>query len=54
VRSPGEYLSESALTRLAEQGKRLAAEHRAALARIEREFGVPGNVILAIWGRETA
>jgi len=54
VRSPGEYLSESSFTRLAEQGKRLAAEHRATLARIEREFGVPGNVILAIWGRETA
>ena len=44
----------SSFTRLAEQGKKLAAEHRATLARIEREFGVPGNVILAIWGRETA
>ena len=54
VRSPAEYLSEASLTRLAEQGKRLAAEHRVTLARIEREIGVSGNVILAIWGRETA
>ena len=28
-------------------------EHRATLAAIEQRFGVPGPVILAIWGRET-
>ena len=35
-------------------GKKLAAEHRATLAAIEQQFGVPANVLLAIWGRETA
>jgi membrane-bound lytic murein transglycosylase B len=27
--------------------------HQTTLSAIEREFGVPGTVILAIWGRET-
>jgi lytic murein transglycosylase len=54
VLSPAAYLSERTIANLAAQGRKLAAEHRATLARIEREFGVPGPVILAIWGRETA
>jgi lytic murein transglycosylase len=41
------------LARLAARGRELAAQHRTALTRIEREFGVPGNILLAIWGRET-
>ncbi len=53
VQTPADYLKEASLTRLASQGRRLAAEHRETLARIEREFGVPPPVILAIWGRET-
>src|SRR5260370_24498263 len=39
--------------RLGEEGRRLAKEHQVTLAAIERQFGVPGNVLLAIWGRET-
>jgi lytic murein transglycosylase len=54
VQTPAQYLSERNLARMAEQGRKLAAQHRATLSRIEREFGVPGSVILAIWGRETA
>ncbi|HLL27130.1 MAG TPA: lytic murein transglycosylase [Xanthobacteraceae bacterium] len=54
LQSPAEYLSETTIARLAEQGKQLASEQRATLAAIERQFGVPGNVVLAIWGRETA
>ena len=54
VQSPAEYLSETTISRLAEQGKQLAAQHRTTLAAIERQFGVPANVVLAIWGRETA
>jgi lytic murein transglycosylase len=53
VQTPADYLKEASLTRLAAQGRALAAEHRATLARIEREFGVPGSVVLAIWGRES-
>ena len=53
VRTPAEYLSEPTLTRLIAQGRKLAAEHRAALAGIEQRFGVPPTILLAIWGRET-
>jgi lytic murein transglycosylase len=53
VQTPADYLKESSLVRLAEHGRKLAAEHRATLSRIEREFGVPGPMVLAIFGRET-
>ncbi|HZS64877.1 MAG TPA: lytic murein transglycosylase [Xanthobacteraceae bacterium] len=53
VQTPEQYLKESSLARLAERGRTLAVQHRDTLARIEKQFGVPGNVLLAIWGRET-
>jgi lytic murein transglycosylase len=53
VQTPADYLKEASLTRLASQGRALAAEHRATLARIERDVGVPASVVLAIWGRES-
>jgi lytic murein transglycosylase len=53
VRTPAQYLAEPTLERLATEGRKLAAQHRHTLARIEREIGVPGNVVLAIFGRET-
>src|SRR5262245_24426112 len=54
VQTPADYVRESTIARLAEQGKKLAADHRTTLSAIEQKFGVPGNVLLAIWGRETA
>jgi lytic murein transglycosylase len=53
VQTPAQYLREAAFQRLAAQGQQLAAQYRDALARIEREFGVPPNVVLAIWARES-
>jgi lytic murein transglycosylase len=53
VQTPGQYLREGNFQRLAAQGQQLAAQYKAVLARIEKEFGVPGNVVLAIWARET-
>ncbi|HEX2215488.1 MAG TPA: lytic murein transglycosylase [Xanthobacteraceae bacterium] len=53
VQTPAQYLDERNLARMAEQGRRLAAQHRETLARMERQFGVPGPIILAVWGRET-
>jgi lytic murein transglycosylase len=53
VQTPGQYLKEATFDRLATRGKQLAAQYRDTLARIEKEFGVPGNVVLAIWARET-
>ena len=54
VQTPADYIKEANIAHLAEQGKKLAAEHGRTLAAIEQQFGVPGNVLLAIWGRETA
>ncbi len=53
VQTPAEYLRESAFDRLAAHGRTLAEAHRATLAAIERRFGVPPEIVLAIWGRET-
>jgi lytic murein transglycosylase len=53
VQTPAQYLKESSFNGLAAQGRKLLEQHRATLARIEREFGVPGTVVLAIWGRES-
>ena len=54
TRTPSEYLNTTQLARLAEQGIALKEKHAAALAKIEREIGVQGHYVLAIWGRETA
>jgi lytic murein transglycosylase len=53
VQTPAQYLREASFDRLAARGRQLAAQYRDTLARIEKEFGVPGNVVLAIWARET-
>ena len=47
VQTPGQYLREPTFERLAAQGKQFATQYRSALARIEKDFGVPGNVVLA-------
>jgi lytic murein transglycosylase len=51
--SPGAYFSEKRLQGLAATGRSLAAAHAATLRRIEKTYGVPGPVVLAIWGRES-
>ncbi len=53
VQAPADYLKEAIISRLAAQGAKLREQYRATLDAIERRFGVPGNVVLAIWGRET-
>ena len=54
TRPPQDYVREQSIARLAAQGWRLAVEHKAVLDKVERRFGVPREVVLAIWGRETA
>jgi lytic murein transglycosylase len=53
VQTPAQYLREPTFDRLAARGKQLAVQYRDTLARIEKKFGVPGHVVLAIWARET-
>ena len=53
VQTPADYLKESNISRLAAEGAKLRAQYAPTLDAIEKRFGVPGPVVLAIWGRET-
>jgi lytic murein transglycosylase len=53
VQVPADYVKEASIARLAAEGQKLMQKHRAALNEIEKRFGVPATVVLAIWGRET-
>ncbi|MBN9600714.1 MAG: lytic murein transglycosylase [Afipia sp.] len=53
VQVPTDYLKEASIARLAAYGRTLMQQHAATLRAIEQRFGVPGPIILAIWGRET-
>ncbi|AYD03264.1 lytic murein transglycosylase [Neorhizobium sp. NCHU2750] len=51
--SPGAYFSEKRLQMLAETGRGLASTYASTLKQIEAKYGVPGEILIAIWGRET-
>jgi len=53
-RSPARYFDEDQLKGLIRAGRRQANEWKQTLDRIERQYGVPRTIILAIWGRESA
>src|SRR6478736_3665136 len=53
VQTPAQYLREAAVEPFTSRGRELAAQYRDTLARLEREIGVPGNILLAIWARES-
>lgn len=53
VRVPADYIKEASIARLAVEGQRLLQKYRPALDTIEKRFGVPATIVLAIWGRET-
>jgi lytic murein transglycosylase len=51
--SPGRYFDEAAIARLAADGRALAKTWGKALARIEKTYGVPAEILLAMWARES-
>lgn len=53
-RNPASYFDEGNLAVLARLGREQRQLWTSTLAAIESDYGVPGEVILAIWGRETA
>jgi lytic murein transglycosylase len=53
VQTPADYLKETSFVRLTAKGRQLLAQHASTLAAIEQQFGVPGSIVLAIWGRES-
>ena len=54
TRAPQHYVARDQITRLAAQGRTLAAEHAKTLDEVERQLRVDRHAVLAIWGRETA
>jgi lytic murein transglycosylase len=54
VQTPEQYVSETLIGRFALQGRQYAAKYRDELLEIEKRYGAPGNVVLAIWARETS
>ncbi len=51
--SPGRYFNKGSVQGATATGRQMARRHSATLARVEAETGVPGRIILAIWGRES-
>ncbi len=51
--SPGKYFNEKTVNHVVSGGRTRAAQHARTLAAIEKQYGVPGEIVLAIWGRES-
>lgn len=51
--SPGKYFRRGSIDRATSVGRQMATRHAKILAAVERQTGVPGRIILAIWGRES-
>ncbi|MFM2421791.1 MAG: hypothetical protein RL291_321 [Pseudomonadota bacterium] len=52
-RSAGEYVNLLVSETRIEMGREKATEHARLLGELERKFGVPGTVLVAIWGVES-
>jgi lytic murein transglycosylase len=52
--TPAPYFDEKKLAALALKGRLLRGQRQNLLERIEKTYGVPGEIVLALWGRETA
>jgi lytic murein transglycosylase len=52
-RAPANYFGAKSIAALVSGGRGRAATHAATLKAIEKKYGVPGRIVLAIWGRES-
>ena len=51
--SPGAYFNSNSIDGATAVGRQMAARHATTLQAVERTTGVPGRIVLAIWGRES-
>ncbi|EIE51090.1 lytic murein transglycosylase [Citreicella sp. 357] len=51
--APSKYFSRGSMDAATSVGRQMARTHHAVLGRVERATGVPGRIILGIWGRES-
>jgi lytic murein transglycosylase len=52
--TPGRYVSEDKFPSLISNGRSALKKYGRELAAIEKRYGVPREIVVAIWGRETA
>ncbi len=52
--SPGNYFGEKNLSALAKGGRARLDKWASTIAAIEQRYGVPGKILVAIWGKESA
>ncbi len=52
--SPGKYFNRGSVDLATSMGRTMASRHAGVLAATERKTGVPGRIVLAVWGRESA
>ncbi len=53
-KSPARYFNPNNVNSVVSSGRKLAKKHKRLLERIEKKYGVPGRILLAIQGRESA
>jgi lytic murein transglycosylase len=51
--SPSKYFNAGSVGGATRVGRQMAQRHASALARTEKRTGVPGRIVLGIWGRES-
>ncbi|MBU2963303.1 lytic murein transglycosylase [Citreicella sp. C3M06] len=51
--APSNYFNRNSIDGATSVGRQMARRHHAVLAATERATGVPGRILLAIWGRES-
>jgi len=51
--SPGNYFAEKTIGAVTAGGRARAGQHARTLSAIEKRYGVPSGIVLAIWGRES-
>lgn len=51
--SPGKYFNRASVDHATRVGRQMARTHAASLAAAEQRTGVPGRIVLGIWGRES-
>jgi lytic murein transglycosylase len=51
--SPGKYFAENTVRGVTAGGRARMARHKAVLDAVEKQYGVPAGIALAIWGRES-
>ncbi|WP_274630739.1 lytic murein transglycosylase [Arvimicrobium flavum] len=51
--SPGNYFADKTISAVVSGGRQRAGQYGKTLSAVEKRYGVPAGVVLAIWGRES-